>query len=60
MTQIIFNSQEEFEDAVMETLKKRLSITLESESGFNLYTSRVEVLLGEQGGDYFTSSSTTV
>lgn len=32
MTQIIFNSQEEFEDAVMEVLRKRMELLVYSAS----------------------------
>lgn len=62
MTQIIFNSQEEFEDAVMDVIKQRLSIAINAESQFDSDMIRLEVTLGDYTGtvDYFTSDSATV
>lgn len=62
MTQIVFNSQEEFEDAVMEVIKSRLSIAINAESQFNSDEIRLEVILGDYTGtmEYFTSDSASV
>lgn len=62
MTQIIFNSQEEFEDAVMEVVRNRLSISVQTETQFDSDYVRLEVLLGDYTGttDYFTSDATSV
>lgn len=62
MTQIIFNSQEEFEDAVMEVVRNRLSVSVQTETRFDSDYVRLEVSLGDYTGttDYFTSDATSV
>lgn len=64
MTQIIFNSFEEFEDAVMEVVRNRLSVSVQTqtETQFDSDYVRLEVSLGDYTGttDYFTSDATSV
>lgn len=55
MTQIVFNSQEEFENAVMEVLEKRLRIKIDAQYD----PERAEIFLVDQYSEKYASVITS-